>query len=496
MPIELDVEPNDNALSMGFDNEEIKSMSPKEINKDVGILNEDSQCNLQSKGSIINSGEQSRDEMEFLADKNRAHGIGGGLGLSTRSRQTTNTMYTAFTHRNTYAHILDDQNYGLSRSQRRKYIRKNFIFSLVELMVVVLAIEIVYLYADKDFDVLNRQDVKGFEIFWIAVYGLLYLAFFLRRLVLICMWLCMRDPRLKQAKINCLTFTFLNSFEFLWFIYGNTFFYTHIYTSENKNNLWKIMLAMIIYGYISMFVYVLSLFGIMSVFCIMWSQGYFDTKYHHTYHKQLSEKNNRDAILLDSTYMEKFDARINVTSGTITEDNSFVNKSQATSRLLFRSGASGATGSDSLARPSGDKTFLNSLAHNSTNSQEEAFLVRDSGLKPRRTTKLTTGRILLQEHEIVVFEQLSSDELSEAIEHGQECALCLMPFQVVDDPEQSRLRPVRSQIEYVNQLADSHLEFDEDPSNYLLYHLQCFNQNFTQVEVTKYTDYYFRNIGL
>lgn len=320
-------------------------------------------------------------------------------------------MYTAFTHRNTYAHLVDDQNYGLTMRQRRKYIRKNLCFSLLELMVVILAIAIVYLYADLSIDVLNRNNVKGFEIFWIAVYGLLYLAFFIRRVVLIFLWIFISDPRLKQAKINCLTFTFLNSFEFVWFIYGNTFFYTHIYTKDNANNLWKIMLAMIIYGYISMFVYIVSLLGILSVFCIMWSQGYFNTKINNTYHRRLSEKNNRDAILLDSTYIEKFEARVNASNGTITED-SIVGESHATSRL-FPSGAS-ATGRDSLARASLlnslNKLQVESMLKNSTNRLDEMFKLHNSGtMKPRRTTKLNSGRINLQDIEIVVFEQLTPE---------------------------------------------------------------------------------------
>ena len=142
-------------------------------------------------------------------------------------------------------------------------------FSLLELMVVVLSAIIVYIYADNDIDFILRVDINGYEIFWIAVYGLLYLVFLTRRVVLICMWGCMKDPRLKQSKINCLTFSILNSFEFIWFVYGNTFFYAGIRSNRSKTNLWKIFLAIILYGYVSMIIYIFSILGILSVFCIM-----------------------------------------------------------------------------------------------------------------------------------------------------------------------------------------------------------------------------------
>ena len=70
-------------------------------------------------------------------------------------------------------------------------------FSLLELMVVVLSATIVYIYADNNIDFILRVDINGYEILWIAVYGLLYLVFLTRRVVLICMWCCMDDPRLK-----------------------------------------------------------------------------------------------------------------------------------------------------------------------------------------------------------------------------------------------------------------------------------------------------------
>lgn len=138
-----------------------------------------------------------------------------------------------------------------------------------------------------------------------TVYGILYLIYFTRRVMLISYWCCLKDPRIKQAKINCLTFSILNSFECVWFIYGNTFFYTEVFTSEEKNAyLWRIMLAAIIYGYISMLVFLCSLCGLLAVLCVMRQQGYFDVKQIEQYHQQVKEKNTRSTIKLDSDYIQ------------------------------------------------------------------------------------------------------------------------------------------------------------------------------------------------
>jgi hypothetical protein len=142
------------------------------------------------------------------------------------------------------------------------------LWSLFELTIVCISAAVIYIYSDANLEFINRMDVKGYEIFWIAIYGLLYLCFFIRRMMLVCLWCCFNDPRLKQSKINCLTFSILNSFEFVWFVYGNFIFYKKS-ESRSSSNLWRIMLGCIIYGYVSMFVYLISILGMLMVFCVM-----------------------------------------------------------------------------------------------------------------------------------------------------------------------------------------------------------------------------------
>jgi hypothetical protein len=65
-----------------------------------------------------------------------------------------------------------------------------------------------------------------------------------------------------------MTFSLLNTFEFGWFIYGNTFFYSDVFTKDQfqYKNLWKIMIFIIVYGYITMLVYIVS---ILAVCCML-----------------------------------------------------------------------------------------------------------------------------------------------------------------------------------------------------------------------------------
>jgi len=94
----------------------------------------------------------------------------------------------------------------------------------------------------------------------------------------------------------------------VWFVYGNTFFYSKIFTENNFYNadLWKIMVALIIYGYISMLVFASSIIGLVLIMCLLWSQGYFDGNKASEYQEQLLAKNNRQTIQLDEEYQQKF----------------------------------------------------------------------------------------------------------------------------------------------------------------------------------------------
>lgn len=70
-------------------------------------------------------------------------------------------LYSDYNHRQTYSVLIDDQSYGLTTQQRRKYIRRHVFYSLFELMIVILACFILYYYANWQLDFINRNDIDS-----------------------------------------------------------------------------------------------------------------------------------------------------------------------------------------------------------------------------------------------------------------------------------------------------------------------------------------------
>ena len=98
----------------------------------------------------------------------------------------------------------------------------------------------------------------------------------------------MNDPRRIQASSNFLTFIFLNTFEVAWFIYGNYIFFSHdgLYgydrnatTTDSVSNLRIIMLIILIWGYINMFIYILSILAIILLVLALYGGGFLGSKY-------------------------------------------------------------------------------------------------------------------------------------------------------------------------------------------------------------------------
>ena len=78
----------------------------------------------------------------------------------------------------------------------------------------------------------------------------------------------------------------LNTIETIWFIWGNVLFWKHVvhsditpdpsHDSEHIEALWKLMIFMIVYGYIAMFYYCCSILSMVFVFLTMKNWGMFD----------------------------------------------------------------------------------------------------------------------------------------------------------------------------------------------------------------------------
>lgn len=180
----------------------------------------------------------------------------------------------------------DDQNYGLSLQSRNTQIKKHLFYGIIELTVAVLCVIIVYAYSSNSYDWISSYDFQSYVIFWIAVWGCLHIIYVMRRGFLMCLWKISNDPRMTHSKVNCFAFSILNTFECIWFIYGNSFFFKTIFKQEKRDesDLWKIFIVILIYGYLALLFYLLSVCGILLMLYTMWSQGYFDSKRIEQYH--------------------------------------------------------------------------------------------------------------------------------------------------------------------------------------------------------------------
>lgn len=98
----------------------------------------------------------------------------------------------------------------------------------------------------------------------------------------------MKDPRTIQAKINFITCLIMCSFEVGWFIYGNTLFYDWRFNTSNKN--YYLLLGIVIWGYITMTIYLLSLLGILAIVFGMYKYGIFDSEGKKEYEQFLLDK--------------------------------------------------------------------------------------------------------------------------------------------------------------------------------------------------------------
>ena len=122
---------------------------------------------------------------------------------------------------------------------------------------------------------LSSKDINDEVLVWIIVEGLIYTFYVFRRIILISYWTCVKDPRLSTVKINCFTFVCLNTVETIWFIWGNVLFWMHVVhpdvkpgtdpKSKHLEALWKLMIFMIIYGYIAMIYYCCSIMSMAFV---------------------------------------------------------------------------------------------------------------------------------------------------------------------------------------------------------------------------------------
>ena len=64
------------------------------------------------------------------------------------------------------------------------------------------------------------------------------------------------------------------------------------------------MICIIIYGYVSMAMFLASILGIILFYCLLKTQGYLNFKDSKKYVEDLEEKNNRATIILSEEFID------------------------------------------------------------------------------------------------------------------------------------------------------------------------------------------------
>ena len=189
--------------------------------------------------------------------------------------------------------MFNDLEYGLTKKQKRKYIKKNCLYGLFELAMVGVSVTVVA-ESHLRHASFNDPNIEVSCYVWVCIYMTLYLFYFFRRLLLICQWIVMDDPRIRQAKINCVTFTFVTTFEMIWFCYGNYEIYGSTLRDFNNKNLWKWMIFILAYGYIQMLIYLGSVCAAGVLLYTLYSEGYFNVDKTEQYTEKLESKSTNE----------------------------------------------------------------------------------------------------------------------------------------------------------------------------------------------------------
>ena len=116
----------------------------------------------------------------------------------------------------------------------------------------------------------------------------------------------MDDPRIRQAKINCVTFTFVTTFEIIWFAYGNYEIYGSKLRDFEDKNLWKLMIVILAYGYLQTLIYLGSVCAGGFVLYTLYSDGYFNKEKTDQYTDKLAQKNSNEIVFDPNVMKQKF----------------------------------------------------------------------------------------------------------------------------------------------------------------------------------------------
>ena len=104
---------------------------------------------------------------------------------------------------------------------RRRKVLTHLIWIAVNLVISAYVLFVLYFF----FDSWERECVRNISI-WLTVFLLIMFLHLIRSVLMIFMWMKLRDPTLGQIKLELFYGTWVFLFEAAWCIYGSTFIYS------------------------------------------------------------------------------------------------------------------------------------------------------------------------------------------------------------------------------------------------------------------------------
>lgn len=186
--------------------------------------------------------------------------------------------------------LYDHQDYGLSNRERNQKVKVQLLRGLLEAVFTGLLASVIIAYEDPTIAWIDAATISHFSIQWIRVYFGIYLLYLLRRIILILQWKCAADPRIKQARFNFFTYIFISTPEYAWLIVGHTkVFWGQRGLYNQSESLFYTMLSVIIYSYVHILVYSISLLLILVLLLGLFQYGIFDRRGQEQYKEKVTQ---------------------------------------------------------------------------------------------------------------------------------------------------------------------------------------------------------------
>ena len=147
---------------------------------------------------------------------------------------------------------------------------------LFEMMFIVILGYVILDFHDPSFRYFNEETITEFHMMWIYVYFGIYILYYIRRLILISQQKCAKDPRIHQARFSFYTYLFISFPEYVWLIIGNSSVFWGDKGLMDQKVLLNLMLVIIIYSWVLIVLYTISLIGILLFTIGLYLYGMFD----------------------------------------------------------------------------------------------------------------------------------------------------------------------------------------------------------------------------